>query len=201
MTKVLTPSEGITAGQIGKFQELLGAALRKSGLKSEPVQRVLQGDGKALVSEIMSVVQKYVDAVSNFITRTVNVNRFRTPQEMLVATDRKQYTDSSIVKTMPTGEGEETEVVFFNLGRYISDDDLEKEYEIRGLKPDPYSQAAVNEADPAFADEHPNSTHWKDADGNWCLLTFRGWREERSVHVGRGSGQWGVRWWFAGVRK
>ncbi len=43
--KTMSPSEGITAGQIGKLQELLGAALRKSGFRSEPVQQVLQGDG------------------------------------------------------------------------------------------------------------------------------------------------------------
>ncbi len=35
--QTMTPSEGITAGQIGKFQEILGAALRKSGFKAEPV--------------------------------------------------------------------------------------------------------------------------------------------------------------------
>lgn len=38
---------------------------------------------------------------------------------------------------------------------HINDAHLEKEYELRGLKSaDPYSQSAVNEVDPAFADDH-----------------------------------------------
>ena len=53
MTKIMTPSEGITAGQIGKIQELLGASLRKSGLQSEPVQQALE-NGSSMVSEIVS---------------------------------------------------------------------------------------------------------------------------------------------------
>ncbi|MFA5942775.1 MAG: hypothetical protein WC798_03860, partial [Candidatus Paceibacterota bacterium] len=113
-----------------------------------------------------------------------------------------QYTDADVVAEMPKGEGAEANVVFFKLGRYISDDDLEKEYEMRGLVPvDPFALAAINEADPAFADEHPNCTHWKDKNGKWCYTVFRRWGDDRRVRVGRSDGGWGGGWWFAGSRE
>ena len=104
---------------------------------------------------------------------------------------------------MPRGEGDEAEVFFFKLGRYVNDADLEKEYELRGLKPaDPYSLAAVNEADPAFADDHPNGTHWKDKSGNWCSARSYQWGAgERCVNVYRYDFDCFDYCFFAGVRK
>jgi hypothetical protein len=205
MTQVVSPSatNSITSGQIGKIQELLGAALRKSGLQSEPTQSVIEQQGDALVADMVATVRKRVEAVSSMIVRHVKVNRNRTPQQVLDATGRKQYTDSKVVKAMPRGEDDETDVHFFKLGRYVSDADLEKEYELRGLKPaDPYSLAAVNEADPAFADEYPNGTHWKDTSGNWCYAAFDRWvGGGRDVRVSRDDGGWVGRWWGAGLRK
>jgi hypothetical protein len=152
---------------------------------------------------MVATVRKRVEAVSSMIVRHVKVNRNRTPQQVLDATGRKQYTDSKVVKAMPRGEDDETDVHFFKLGRYVSDADLEKEYELRGLKPaDPYSLAAVNEADPAFADEYPNGTHWKDTSGNWCYAAFGRWSDdERYVSVYRNDCGWDGDWWFAGLRK
>jgi len=109
---------------------------------------------------------------------------------------------------MPKDNGEEAKVVFFkpdkssyNANGWISDDNLEKEFALRCLKPsDPYSLAAVNEADPTFADEHPNATHWKDADGKWCYALFRHWSDgERDVDVHRDGNDWDGNWWFAGL--
>lgn len=196
------PIEPITDGQIGKVKELLDAKLRKykKELPSNLVQQVL-GDPK-LTDELLSVIRKRIEAISDMIVRTVKVNRNRSAKEALKVTGRNQYVDDSVVKAMPKGEGEETEVVFFKIGRQVSDDELDKEYELRGLKPaDPYSQAAVNEADPAFADEHPNGTHWKDKDGKWCFATFDRFADERFVVVSRRGRDWGDGWWFAGVRK
>lgn len=206
MAKTMTPSKTttITAGQIGKIQEVLGAALRKSGLQSKPTQQVVTSKsamGK-LTGELLATVRKYVEMVSDMIVRHVGVKRSQSPQEVLNATGRKQYATKSVVATMPKGEGEKTEAIFFKVGRYISDDDLEKEYELRGLTPaDPYSLAKVNEDDPAFADEHPNATHWKDADGKWCYVAFYRWYDGRRVSVRRDGGDWGDHWWFAGFRK
>lgn len=200
MTKVVTPSS-ITPGQIGKIQELLAAGLRKSGLPNESVQRVIETQGDALVVELVSAIHRRVEAVSNLVVRRVKVDRNRTPQQMLDATDRRQYTDSEVVEAMPRGEGEEAEVHFFKLDRYVSDDELDQEFNLRGLKPaDPYSLAAVNEEDPAFADDRPNGTHWKSR-GKWCYIAFRRWNGVRSVDVYCYALGWGDYWWFAGLCK
>ena len=205
--ETMTPSTSITAGQIGKIQELIGAGLRKSGLPSEPAQQVIEHRGDSIVAECVAVIRKFVEAISGLIVRHVSVNRARTPEETLKATGRKQYTDSSVVATMPNGEGDEVDVVFFkpDLSKrngYISDDDLEKEFQLRGLVPiDPYSLASVNEADPTFADERPNGTHWKDKNGKWCYAAFSRWSDGRSVHVDRSDDVWFGFWWFAGRRK
>lgn len=202
MTRVVTPSKPITKGQAGKFVDVAVDALVKSGLPSETTQQVLEDQGPALADEFVALVRKRVEAMSSIIVRRVKVNRSRGPRNTLDATGRKQYTDNKVVEAMPRGEGDEVDVHFFKLERFINDDYLEKEYELRGLKPaDPYSQAAVNEADPAFADEHPNGTHWKDADGKWCFAAFDRWDDGRKLRVDRDDDDWGDFWWFAGVRK
>ncbi len=204
MTTVMTPST-ITAGQIGKLQELLGAGLRKSGIPSEATQTVIEQQGDLLVGDMLSALRSRVEANSAMIVRHTTVNRTRPPQEALKATGRKQYVTDSVVATMPKGEGETTEVVFFKLdlkGGYLSNEELAKEYEKRGLNPaDPYSLSAMNEADPAFADTHPNVTHWKNAQGKWCYAAFSRWYVDRYVYVGQSDDGWRDGWWFAGSRK
>ncbi|MCX6786264.1 MAG: hypothetical protein NTU85_00350 [Candidatus Kaiserbacteria bacterium] len=197
----MTPS-GITIGQIGKIQELLGAGLRKSGLPSEPTQMIIEQQGEAFVTEFIAAFRKRVEAVDNIAVRHVFVNRSRMACEALGATGQRQFVNSDVAKKMPRAENDKADVIFFKLGRSISDSDLEREYELRGLMPaDPYSLAAVNEADPAFANGHPNSTHWKNADDNWCYAAFSRWDDELDVDVNRDDGDWGDYWWFAGLRK
>lgn len=206
MAKTMTPSasetKAMTDGQITKAVAAYRALLEKHApeFDSGVVQAVL--GNPRLAGEMFVVFRVLVEAQANEIVRRVSVaNRNVMPQEMLDDLRRKQYTNKDVVKTMPKGEGEEVEVVFFTLGRYISDNDLEKEYELRGLKAaDPYSLAAVNKADPAFADECPNCTHWKQGD-SWHFVTFRRWIDEWNVIVDRDGNVWRDFWWFAGVRK
>ena len=205
MAQTMTPSaesKTATVGQIDKAVANYRALLEKHGreFNSEAVQLVL--GQPELADEQFAVFRRRVKAVSNMIVRRVKVNRGRAPQEMLDATGRKQYTNREVVDNMPRGEGEEVEVFFFNVGLYLSDDELEKEYELRGLKSaDPYATAAVNEADPSFADEHPNGCHWKDANGRWNCTAFYRWDDERCVLVDRRAYDWDDDWWFAGARK
>lgn len=202
MMQVVTPSE-ITLGQISKLQETLGAALRKSGFSQEAVQRVLETQGEALTAEWLAALQKRVDTQSNQIVRRAAVDRKRSPKAALEATQRNLYVNNSVVAAMPRGEGEEVEVIFFKVGRrYVSDADLEKEYERRGLKPaDPYSLAAVNEVDPTFAVNQPNCTHWKDSSGRWSCIIFDDWRGRQEVRVCDNDDGWhNNKWWFAGQR-
>lgn len=143
-----------------------------------------------------------VEATSNLITRHAIVSGDRDPEQTFITTSRAQYLNSDVVKSMPRGDGTEVDVIFFKVGRRLSDSDLGKEYELRGLVPaDPYSQIAVNEADLAFADDHPNATHWKDADGNWCCAAFDDWGGGPGMLIGYSDDDWLDGWWFAGLRK
>lgn len=207
MAKTMTASDEMTDGQIENVVGKLRDAMRKhrSEITLDVAQQVLGVENLGMM--MFTPFRERAEAVSNFIVRTAKVNRNRSQQEAIEATGRAQYTDRKVVDAMPKGEGDEVEVVFFkpDLSKrngFISDDDLEKEFDLRGLKPaDPISVAAVNEADPAFADEKPHGTHWKDAKGNWCCATFSRWDDEREVHVYRDGDGWDDFWWFAGVRK
>ncbi len=208
MKENVSPSnEPISGGLIGKINDLLGAALRKSGLPLHPTQEVVEEQGAAIVAACVAEIRKRVGVLMNLITRVVTVNA-RAPRAALETTGRRLYVTESVVTTMPKGQEGEAPVYFFkpdasayDKNGLISVDDVEKQFDLCGLKPvDPYRLAAVNEADPAFADDHPNVTQWKDAEDNWCYASFDRWCGERSVDVGRG-GKWSDRWWFAGVRK
>jgi hypothetical protein len=206
MTKVMTATE-MTDGQIENAVSKLRDAMRKHRFEitRDAAQQVLGAENLGMM--LFGPFRERALAVSNLIIRKVPVNRKRFPQEALDATGRVQYTNQEVVDAMPKGEGDEAEVVFFKpdlseRNGLISDDDLEKEFELRGLKPaDPISVAAVNEADPAFADEKPNCTHWKDTEGNWYYAAFDRFGGKRWVDVRRNDGGWDDGWWFAGVRK
>jgi hypothetical protein len=206
--ETMTPSTESTAtttdGQISKAVSNYRALIEKHApeFNSESVQKGLGHPN--LAGEMLAVFRKYADMFANLITRVVKgINRTITPKQVLDATGRTQYTDKDVVASMPRGQGEDKEVVFFKLSRSISDEDLEKEYALRGLKPaDPYSLAKVNQDDPAFADANPNSTHWKDENGKWCYAAFIQWNDgERCVDVDRRDIGWNDSWWFAGVRE
>lgn len=202
MEKTMSPSKKTTKGQINKAVAMYRALLEKYApeFESSAVQQVL--GQKELAKEQFQVLRCRVEVVSNLIIRTVKVNRSRSPKEAIVATGRVEYTNDDVVKSMPHGVGDNVEVIFFKIGKSVSEDSLENEYALRVLVPaDPYSLAAVNEADSAFADSHPNGTHWKDENGKWCYAAFDRWGGERSVGVDRSVYDWGGYWWFAGLRK
>ena len=206
MTKIMTATE-MTDGQIENAVNKLRDAMRKhrSEITSDVAQQVLGVENLGMM--MFTPFRERAEAVSNLIVRTAKVNRDRSEQEAIEATGRAQYTDRKVVDAMPKGEGDEVEVVFFKpdlsqRNGFITDDDLEKEFELRGLKPaDPISVAAVNEANPAFADERPHGTHWRDTKGNWCYAAFDRWGGGRGVSVNRSGSGWDGLWWFAGVRK
>lgn len=202
-------TQSITNGQIGQIQDRLATELRESGLPADAVQAVLSAPGGKAIKEMVAVLRKFVEAVANMIVRIVSPNRQLAPREMLEATGRNLYVNDEVVGNMPRGEGDKSEVVFFKpepeeytRPGWMSDEDLDKAYERRGLKAaDPYSQTQANKDDPAFADDHPNGTHWKDKDEKWCFAAFYRWDGGRSVDVRRYGNGWDGCWWFAGLRK
>lgn len=96
---------------------------------------------------------------------------------------------------MPQGEGDEVNVYFIPTKRFVPVNEVHAFLAQYGLVPDPRAQAAVNEADPAFADSHPNGSQW----GDNCYLTFLRWLDERGVRCGRHGHGWGGRWFLSGV--
>lgn len=149
---------------------------------------------------------------NTLVTRTITVDRTRSAYEALQATRRQviigcsQKTLDEMPKCFSTEE--KIEVIFFKFKCVgINDDEAEKEYERRDLIPvDPYTLAAVNEAEISFANEYlNNSTHWKDETGQWHSLSFDVDRitDEKGVSITskyKGEPMYGNRW-FAGVRK
>ncbi|MDB5224711.1 MAG: hypothetical protein JWO43_333 [Candidatus Adlerbacteria bacterium] len=221
MTTVVTPST-ITTGQIGKLQDLLVARLRKSGFSSAAMQVVLETQGDTIGDAMLQVISDEIEALgevtTEIIVRHVAVDRTRLPQQALNAIGCQQWINPDVVAAMPRGEGSEAEVCFFKPSRYLNDEEVERQYQQRGLRPvDPYSLAAVNEADPTFGDKRENVTHWKDEQGRWCYLAFARSSSvhERSLHVGCGQGPvynekgevsygsdvWMNDTWFAGIRE
>ena len=206
MTQVVTPSE-ITNGQIGKLQDLLRIALLGKGLQNKPTQEVLETQGAAIIADIAAMITKRVGQVSNLIVRRVTVLD-RSADDALKATGRNLYIDKNVVKATPLGKVGELDVCFFKpepweytRPGFMSDEDLDKALDRRALKSSDFRPvAAVNEADPVFADDHPHGVHWQDENGNWCFAAFGRWDDERSVYVDRDS-VWIDYWWFAGLRK
>lgn len=126
----------------------------------------------------------------------------KTFQQLLDSTKRNQYTDKDIVDSVKPHKPQD--ITFFTLGRYVLDDDLEKEYQKRGLTPvHPYALASYSlENENVMLEKKWICTHWRDSNGKWCYATFDQWRgDERSVLVGRVGDDWDGDWWFAGVRK
>lgn len=209
-TRSLPPSAGKETGmtdkQIDKIRDVLVAVLRKcrKAFRSADVQVVLGRKDltKRLVEVIVATIKQLAEEVSGVIVRTTIPYFMRTPQEMLLATSRKQYVNDEVVAIMPVHGKSKVNLEFVNFGKYMSDDALEAECKLRGYQriATPFELGAVNEADSAFADTHPNATHWKDAQGKWCYIAFIRLDGERDVGVDRLDNAWHAFWWFAFVR-
>lgn len=202
MTETMLES-GMTDGQIDDLADKLrdAARERRGGFNKDAVHFALQSPDVGM--RLVGAFRMIVEDINKRIVRVVTVSRGRTPKQALDACGRRQNVEDAVVDAMPRGEGDRVEVVLFPVRYMISDDDAEKEYERRGLKPaDPYSLAAVNEDDPGFSYDYPNKTHWKDADGCWCSALFGHWGGTQSVGIGRcDDSKQHDGWWLAGLHK
>lgn len=135
-------------------------------------------------------------------TKNQKLNRLKqkTAQELLDSLDLIQYLDKDLVASIPFSN---LEITLFKVGRYITENELETEYENRNLiAAPPYSLFLFyKENESIWIDKKYIGTHWKDADGKWCCATFLHWYGGRRVDVDRNDHDWNDHWWFAGVRK
>ena len=166
MNQIMTPSE-MTGQQIDKAVANYRAMLVKHSpnYQSAAVQKVL---GSADFAKAQSIIfRDRVEVVSSLITRTAPVNRGRTAKEAMLATGRKPYLNETELAGIPIGSGDTVTMSFYRFGRRIAANKLDEGLAEVGLKLifDPVGQAAINEADPDFADKYPNAT----PDDNACL--------------------------------
>ena len=211
MEKTMSPSETETMsrGQITKIYELLEHGLLKTGLPKGQSQEVIESQGANMVKAFIADFRKRVEALMEMIFRIVHADVSLTAQATLDATGRTQYTDREVVNSMPRGKDEPTTVYIFkprpeayDRDGYLTNAKLAEEYEFNGLTPvDPFSLAKIHIDDPAFSDDRPVGTHWKNADGKWCCAAFDRWVGERGVGVGLAGGGWHGSWSFGGVRE
>ncbi|MBI2607712.1 MAG: hypothetical protein HYW51_02720 [Candidatus Doudnabacteria bacterium] len=197
--------EAATNEQVGHINDLVAPRLRQ--LPREHAQTIITNGG-AYQTAFSAMVETFILRMSNWIVLKIEVNRDRTPEEVISATNRKPYVKDEIVRTMPRRDGRTVEMVYFKPGPecykdgMISEGAVVAEYDARDIEPDPYAQAADNEAHPEFADEHPNGCQWPLEGGGYGFLSFSEWGDGRSVGCGRCGGVgWGVGWLFGGVRK
>lgn len=199
MSKDMTPSEvkAATAEQINKAVANYRTMLEKHApqFQAAPFQTVL-GQSEFARAQF-ELLRSRVEAASSIIIRRVKVDRSRSPRKVVSATGRTEYyIDDKVLATMPEGEdGEEVDVWFIPTKRYVHASEVPTFLAQYGLVPDPRAQAAVNEADPAFADEHPNVSQW----GYNCCLAFSRWGGKRALDCRRHDGGWHDGWSLAGV--
>ena len=177
----------------------LDFAFERNGWTSEDVKKVSGGD---LLATLLLVVRGAAEVVVKIITRTVKVDRSRTAAEVIDATGRvKWYIDQEALAEMPLDGKSEDTVEFFELNYDPSVDELDREYEARGLRPDPAAVAQAMTDDPALADERPVSVQWRNSKGHACYAIFDRYGGKRDVRVDRGDDGWDRDYRFAGVRK
>jgi hypothetical protein len=176
--------------QIGHVNDFHTDILSKRS--REEVDTLIQNGG-VYKEAYEKMVGEVLGLLTNTITVTVKVKRGQTPQQVLDGTGREQYTNDTVVASMPLqdGEGEEeVEFVFFKVGRSLPDSEVEAERKKRGLVQDLAAQAQYNADNPDFATDHPNGDSWKDGNGKWCYACFRRWDDEREVYVSFGDSDW-----------
>jgi hypothetical protein len=204
MAKTMIASQtGMTDGQIDNICAKLRDALRRhrNKISSEAAQLAIGAENIGM--KMFVPFREQAEALSEIIVRRVKVKRNRKPQEAIATTRRSGHISSEVVAQMP-GRGEEEEeidVYFFPLRKYTGVADVQKLIESHNLIPDAYAVAAVNEADPSFAEDKPNGTQWVDEKGKFCcIIFFNHWNGERGVDC-RCVCDWSGNWWFGGVRK
>lgn len=191
----------MTQGQIENAVNSYRALLEKHAEQFDEGAVQMALDQFDLAREQYEVFRRHVEMFSRMIVCKVKVNRSRTLQEAIAATECVGYLDDKVIETIPRGITEEVEVCFVPLAKHTSAKDVQKILDDRGLKSDPYALLAVNQLDSDFAKKHPNGTQWLDGSGKYCYMVFCQWHSKRYVFCGRDRYLWDDYWWIGGVRK
>ena len=177
-------------------QAEVGQGDAQQALEHPNVGTIVFGKFKEIAAQLAGQIIKVVR----------NINRSRTPEQVLTDTGRKVYSDSAVVATMPRGMKSTARLHIFTVDKseYENDvltcADLAEEYKRRGLRADVEALADYLKKNPAAADEKWLACQWVDKDGKYCCAVFDRWSGERGVLVDRSGGDdWNDDWSFAGV--
>ena len=192
----------MTDGQIEDLANKLRDAARKhrEEFPREATQKALRS--KNIGMQLLATFRTLVEAASLTIRRKVAVDRSRTAAEMIEAANRHVVVlEEEVLLEMPM-EGRDNDVVeFFTLGYDCSAEELEDEYEVRGLRPDPAAVIQAMIEDYFFADEHTVAVQWRDHRGRACCIRFFGGDASRGMQVMWWWHRWNQGDLFAGVPK
>lgn len=208
-SNLFNEAEAMNDSQIDKPSDNLRAGIIKivTQFSAEHIKEVLEnGQLDARINfAIGTIIGEIISDLANTVIQVVpRLDRSRTLQQICGDTGYRPNVDSSVLETIPPGGTDIEEnvvVVFFRPGRCLNAAELEREYDSRGLVPDPVALIAVNVADPNFARDYPNGTQWGRNGQEASYITFQHWPFEPQMYICRSGNAWGPDWWFAGVRK
>lgn len=173
----------------------VGHEAAQKGLEHPNIGTILFAKFKEVGSQLVGQVVQLVRGI----------NRSRMPEQVLIDTGRKVYSDPAVVATMPRGKKSSARLHIFDVDKskyknnVLTCANLAEEYKQCGLRADVEALADYLKKNPAATDEKWLACQWIDADGNYCCATFSRWGDERVVGVNRVDVVWGGGWSFAGV--
>lgn len=206
-TVVPHSSQPITAAQITELYHLLGIPLSKAKISSDLMQRVIDDHGNLFVINFLLLVEDHIEIVTGFELLRVKVNRAQTAYEAIDAiSGRYKSIDlpDGILEAAPKNECSFAKKLhFFTLGREANNDEVQQEYEKRGLRPaDVWEICAFNAQHSNFATDRPNAVLFWEVDGRCWYVAF-GVSDDgiRFVAVKYVVDLWSYDWWFMGLPK
>jgi hypothetical protein len=212
MAKTMTPSDltkPVAGKQVQKIEDLVGAAVRKSGLPGACVQQLIEQHGVELLREFLGVLEDKALELVGVASRSIYVppELARDPRRALELISVMSYHHRQIrdepAAHMPHGKPGPVVVTLFECPCLVkSYEDMVKEYKIRGLNPaDPATLGVLCRKYGGLLHEAQYLvTSWEDPTGMWCAakVTHRPGDGETFVSVEEVS-QIGGHWFLAGV--
>lgn len=99
-------------------------------------------------------------------------------------------------KFVPPPERGTINITFFPIPAVMGEEEAMLQFQLLGLRAvNPFVLIGYNCRFSNFARKIPNFTHWKDAEGRWCLVSFAGY----NLTIGPAVGDWNEAWYGAGV--
>lgn len=173
MAKTMTAPEGLTDGQIEALANQVRDAARKhrNELCKDQAQQALGVENLGM--RMFAIFRKLTEKMGGIIARLIKVDRSQSPKQVIQATGRVGwYIDETVLTEMPREGRAEDQTLFFELDYGPTVDELDREYEARDMRPDPYAVSQAMIDDPTFADERPVAVQWRNKHGRACCAIF-----------------------------